>query len=108
MIELSKKMLNIRVTGIYNNFQERTLTISFQEDFVVKFNECAISFDLGITGHIVSYVSDRGTLGMTLELKKMKLNPEDYNYFLISRDIEDYDNKNELIISYKNFEIVEN
>ena len=72
MIEISEKILNKKVTRIYNDFIERTLTISFQEDFVLKFKQCAISFDLGITGHIVTYVSNSGTLGMTLELKILR------------------------------------
>lgn len=106
MTEISEKILNKKVVGIYNNFIEQTLELSFEDNCIIKFNQCAIVFDLGIVGHTVSFISFNGTLGIALELKKMKLNPEEYNYLLISRDIEDYENKNELLISYKKLEVI--
>lgn len=108
MINISERILNKKITGIYNNFFEQTLMISFEDDCILKFSGCAIVFDLGMIGHIISFVSDSGTLGMALELKRIKLDPDEYNYLLISRDIKDYENKNEIVISYKKMEFKNN
>ncbi|MCV9931833.1 hypothetical protein OIU80_06010 [Flavobacterium sp. LS1R47] len=104
MMNTIEKILDKRVIGTYYNFIEKTLTISFERDFVLKFYDCAIIFDLGIVGHIVTFISSNSTLGITHELKKMDKDPDDYNFLLISRDIKDYHNKNEILIAYKTLE----
>ncbi|WP_343615939.1 hypothetical protein [Flavobacterium sp.] len=71
MTEIIEKIMNKKIIGIYTNTINQTLEISFEDNFVIKFKECAIVFDLGIVGHTVSFISFNGTLGMTHELKKM-------------------------------------
>jgi len=84
MINISERILNKKVAGIYNNFFEQTLIISFfEDDCILKLGGCVIVFDLGMIGHIISFVSDSCTLGMALELKRMKLDPDEYNYLLL-------------------------
>lgn len=104
MTDSLQKVLGKRVTRIYHNYIEKSLVIYFDDDIMFQFYECALVFDLGITGHIINYVSPTGTLGMSFELKKLKYNPDDYNCLILSRDINDFDNKNEIIISFKDLQ----
>lgn len=101
MIDFSEKILNNKIVGIYHNYIEQSLKIRFENKTAIIFYECAVVFDLGIIGHIVSYVSQTGTLGMSFEIKKMNQDPSDYHFIILSRDINDIDKKNELVISYK-------
>lgn len=101
-MNICNEIQNRKITGIYHNYLSKQLTISLDNDLSVVFEGCAIVFDLGIVGHTITYVSDTGTLGLVLELKKNKEIPEDYNFMFLSRDIKAYENKNELVIAYKN------
>jgi hypothetical protein len=100
-MDITQKILGKRVVRICHNYIEKSLVIYFDGDMIVQFYECAIVFDLGVIGHIITYASLTSTLGMTFELKKFKQDPDDYNFIIISRDIKDYENKNEMIISFK-------
>lgn len=104
-MDLSNQILNKRVVGICHSYVEQSIRINFEDRTSIIFNSCVIAFDLGIVGHVVSFVSFTGTLGMTLELKKMNKDPDEYNYIILSRDIKDIENKNELLISYKSVKI---
>lgn len=104
-MELEKLFLNKRITGIYHNYIDRSLCIYLDDKTNVTFYNCALVFDLGIIGHIITYVSCYGTLGMSFELKRMKEDSDDYNFLLLSRDIEDIKNKNEILISYKEIKV---
>jgi hypothetical protein len=106
-MDILKKILDKRVTRIYHNYIEKSLIIYFNEEMTVEFYECAIVFDLGIVGHTITYATFTGTLGMTFELKRFKQNPDDYNCIILSRDIKDYENKNEMIISFKEYKFNE-
>ncbi|OWP84390.1 hypothetical protein BWK59_05535 [Flavobacterium davisii] len=101
-MDISQKILGKRVTRIYHNYIDKSLLIYFDEDLLVHFYECAIVFDLGIVGHKITYASHSGTLGISFELKKIGQDPDDYKCIIFSRDIKDYENKNEMVISYKN------
>lgn len=104
-MKIIEEILNKRVTRVYHNYNEKSMTIYFEENLIVHFHDCVIVFDLGIIGHIITYVSINGTLGMVSEIKRYKLNPEDYEYILLSRDINDFENKNEIVISYKRVQV---
>jgi hypothetical protein len=104
-MEVSSQILNKRVVGIYHNYIDQSLRLSLDDKTDIFFYGCAIVFDLGIIGHKVSFVSSTGTLGITFELKKMNKNPEDYKYIILSRDIKDIENKNELLVSYHQLEV---
>lgn len=101
MINLQDEILNKKVIGIYHNYKLKQLTINLGHDSLITFYDCAIVFDLGIVGHVISYLSNTGTLGIITELKKNNEDPEDFNFLILSRDIKDYLNKNEIVISYK-------
>jgi hypothetical protein len=105
MMDILKKILDKRVSKIYHNYIEKSLIIYFDEDFIVQFYDCVIVFDLGIIGHTITYASLTGTLGMSFELKRLKHNPDDYNCIILSRDIKDYENKNEMVISFKDLQL---
>lgn len=105
MITISEAVLNKKVVGIYHNYKAKILSITLEGGLLVEFSDCVIVFDLGIVGFVITYISDTGTLGMTLELKKINENPDDYNYIIMSRDIKDFQNKNEIVISYKEVSI---
>ena len=107
MNDILQKILDKRVTRVYHNYIQKSLTIYFDEDLIVQFFECAFVFDLGIIGHTVTYASNTGALGMALELKKNKQDPDDYNSVILSRDIKDFENKNEIIISFKECKLTE-
>ena len=107
MTEILQKLLDKRVSRIFHNYIEKSLIIYFDEDLMIQFYECAIVFDLGITGHIITFASLTGTIGMSFELKNLNQNPDDYNCIILSRDIEDYENKNEMIISFKEYKFTE-
>ena len=100
-----KKILGKRVSGVYYNYLLQILTINFENGYSLEFDGCVVVFDLGIVGHTINYISLTGTLGISSELKKLKLNLDDYNFITLSRDINDYENKNEMIVSYKNIQI---
>jgi len=104
-MELTELLLNKKVNGIYHDYVNRSLHIYLDDKIHIIFYNCAIIFDLGIIGHFITYVSCTGTLGMALELKRIKENPDDYSCILLSRDIKDITNKNEILISYKEFKI---
>lgn len=100
-------VLGLKVTGIVHNYYNKTLSIYFEGGSCLHFNGCVIVFDLGIMGHKVGYVAPKGTLGLTLEFEKLKLDPSDYNFCLLSRDIADYKNKNEIVLAFKDVKLEE-
>jgi hypothetical protein len=102
---VSELLLHKRITVIGHDYKNNSLRMILENHKSIIFYDCALIFDLGIIGHIISFVSFSGTLGMALELKRIGENPDDYNYILLSRDIEDTKNKNEILISYKDLEI---
>ena len=104
-MELEKIFLNKRITGIYHNYIDRSLCIYLDDKSNITFCNCALIFDLGIIGHTITYVSCYGTLGIAHELKRMKEDSDDYNCLLLSRDIKDITNKNEILISYKEIKV---
>jgi hypothetical protein len=101
-----EKILSKKVTGVYHNYSLQKLSILFENGLTIEFDGCVIVFDLGIVGHTINYISNNGTLGLIQELKKNHLNPEDYKSTTLSRDIDDFENKNEMIVAYKNVSIL--
>jgi len=101
MMNFQDEILNRRVTGVYHNYKLKQLSIQLDNGSLIAFYDCAIIFDLGIVGHYITYISNSGTLGMAMELRKNNENPDDFNFLILSRDIKDYLNKNEIVISYK-------
>jgi hypothetical protein len=106
-MNISEKLLGKRVSGIYHNYVAQSLSLSLDDGLIVQFDKCAIVFDLGIIGHVITYVANTGTLGIVLELKRYKEDPESYNFLILSRDINDYEHKNEIVIAYKNVNCLE-
>ncbi|MFN3487552.1 MAG: hypothetical protein ACK4YV_00380 [Emticicia sp.] len=98
------KIKNKRIISIVHNYSEKSLKINFEDNESIIFNGCVLTIDTGIIGHIISYVSNTGTLGMAFELKRMNQDPDDFNFVILSRDIKDLEQKNELLISYKQME----
>lgn len=101
MITILEAVMNKKVVGIHHNYKAKILSISLEDGLLVEFRDCAIVFDLGIVGYVITYISNTGTLGMALELKKINENSDDYNCIIMSRDVKDFQNKNEIVISYK-------
>ena len=93
-MDICNEVRNRKITGVYHNYKSKQLTISLDNGVSVIFEGCAIVFDLGIIGYEITYVSNTGTLGLTLELKKNKEIPEDYNFLLLSRAIQAYERMN--------------
>lgn len=103
-MEILQSLKGKKITAIYNNYIQQSLKINFEDNESIIFNGCVLTIDTGIIGHIISYVSNTGTLGMALELKRMNQDPDDFNFVILSRDIKDLEQKNELLISYKQME----
>lgn len=103
-MENLQKINNKRIISIIHNYLEKSLKINFEDNESIIFNDCALTIDTGIIGHTISYVANTGTLGMGLELKRMNQDPDDFNFVILSRDIKDMEQKNELLISYKQME----
>lgn len=100
--EIISKFTNLKIVGIIHNYYENRLTINFENNLNITFEDCVLVFDSGVINHIISFIAFSGTLGMTLELKSMGVNPDEYNFIILSKDITDYENKRELKIVYKN------
>ncbi len=98
-------ILNKKITGLFHNYIEMSMSVFFEDTTELKFVECAIVMNSGIVGHEITFASTSGTLGLTLELKKLGRDPNDYLYFIMSRDIKDFNNKNELLICYKRIQL---
>jgi hypothetical protein len=105
-MEFYEKILNKKVTGVYHEYILNKLHIHFENGFEIEFDVCVIVFDLGIIGHSISHISNTGTLGMAHELKKHHFNLDDFKTTILSRDINDIENKNEMIIAYKSAQIL--
>ncbi|AFK03011.1 hypothetical protein Emtol_1869 [Emticicia oligotrophica DSM 17448] len=103
-MEILQSLKGEKIIAIYNNYIQQSLKINFEDNESIIFNGCVLTIDTGIIGHIISYVSNTGTLGMALELKRMNQDPDDFNFVILSRDIKDLEQKNELLISYKQME----
>ncbi len=103
-MEILQSLKGKKITAIYNNYIQQSLKINFEDNESIIFNGCVLTIDTGIIGHIISYVSNTGTLGMAFELKRMNQDPDDFNFVILSRDIKDLEQKNELLISYKQME----
>ncbi len=101
-----EKILYKKVTGVYHEYALSKLHIHFENGFEIEFSGCVIVFDLGIIGHSISHISNTGTLGMAHELKKNHFNLDDFKTTILSRDINEIANKNEMIIACKSVQIL--
>ncbi len=101
MIKNLNLILERRITGIFQNHIEKTVMLSLDNQTTITFLGCVLVIDSGIIGHDLTYLAETSTLGITLEFKRMKLDADDFKHLLISRDIKDYKNKNEFLVSYK-------
>ena len=97
-------IIGLMVTGVINNYMDRTLTLTLNNDERLIFFDCKLIFDLGITGHKIGEISSDAGLGMALELKKYSIDPNAYQMCSISKDFNDYMNKNEIRIAYDYYE----
>ncbi|GEN72148.1 hypothetical protein [Chryseobacterium lathyri] len=103
--EIISKFTDKKIIGIVHDYYKNRLTINFDNNLNIIFEDCVLAFDSGVIKQIISFISFSGTLGMTLELKSMGLDPEKYNFIIFSKDITDYENKSELKIAYKKVKI---
>jgi len=99
------KTLGLTVSMVTNDFIKKEVTIHFDNEKSITFFGCALVYDLGIIGKRIGEYSNDAGLGMKLELNKLIENSEEYFFCSLSRDFEDYKNKNEIRISFKKIEI---
>jgi hypothetical protein len=90
-----------RIVGLYQNYIEGFLQMKLDSNLYVVFKDCSVALDLGITGHEIVVASDTVGLGMALILRRMKLNPDDFQYAFLSHEMSDLNVKNEISIAYK-------
>ena len=102
-IILEKTIGNI-VRRVFNDFIKKELIIYFEDEKSITFIDCAFVYDLGIVGIRIGDFSKDAGLGMKLELEKSTVNSEEYLYCTLAKDFKDYNNKNEIRISFKSIE----
>jgi hypothetical protein len=100
MIDKLRNIVGKQITSVQNNCTQCSIKLFFEDSSYIEFNNCVFSNDLGIIGHKINFLSDKPTLGTVLSLKELNLNPDNYKFLLLSRDIDDFKNKNEFIIVY--------
>lgn len=58
MINITELLMNRKIKGFYHGYIDRSLRVFFEDGLVIIFFNCALVFDLGMTGHSISFVSE--------------------------------------------------
>lgn len=95
------KTIGLIVSRVTSDFLKKEISIHFDNEKVITFSDCALVYDLGITGMRIGDYSNDAGLGMKLELNKLTKKAEDYFFCSLSHDFKDFKNKNEIRISFK-------
>lgn len=102
-----KDILGLTVLGISFYSEMKKVVILFDEQkYSLNFRGCPLAIDTGIIGQKIRVAEEySGEMGFVLELKKMKLDVDDFKYFILEgrKGEEWYQNK--LRIAYKYYEI---
>lgn len=95
-------LLNKTISTIHCNFENKELIILFSDKSKLELKECLYYNDLGIINKEINFVSEEGTMGFIILCKQMYKSYDDYKYLLLSHDINNFLNKKEISIAYKN------
>jgi len=98
-------LLNRTITNIYTNFELKELILFIDDGSKLIFKNCLYYTDLGIINNKITFVSEKGTMGFVIICKELNKNHEDYSYLLLSHNIENYLDKKEISIAYKEITI---
>ncbi|URM35545.1 hypothetical protein [Flavobacterium anhuiense] len=103
------KIKGLKVRGIIHNYNLKKLSISFYDtNESLIFYDCPVSFDTGIIGKEIRIVNEySGEMSFVIVFREMKLNSEDYNYFIIKGEDGERHSQNQIRIAYKRIEFKE-
>jgi len=98
-------LLNKTITNIYTNFESKELILFIDDGSKLILKNCLYYTDLGIINNKITFVSEKGTMGFVIICKELNKNHEDYSYLLLSHNIENYLDKKEISIAYKEIKV---
>ena len=80
-----EEILGLKIHGIIHYYNEQKMSISFDDSNInLEFYGCPLAFDSGIVSKIVHIAEEyNGEMGFVLTFKTMKLDADDYKYFII-------------------------
>nr|WP_315238659.1 hypothetical protein [uncultured Flavobacterium sp.] len=107
-MEKITEIFGLQIHAIIHYYNEKKISISFDNTNIrIEFYNCPLVFDSGIIGKKV-LVAERykGEMSFVLVFREMKLDVDDYKYFIIKgqEGLEHY--QNQIRIAYQSMEII--
>ncbi|WP_343615943.1 hypothetical protein [Flavobacterium sp.] len=107
-MQKNNKILGLKVHAIIHYYSEKKISISFDNtNSRLEFYDCPIIFDSGIIGKKIQIAEEyKGEMSFVIVFREMKLDVDDYNYFIIKGEEGKEHYQNQIRIAYKRMEIV--
>ncbi|TDW52802.1 hypothetical protein EV144_1011495 [Flavobacterium sp. 270] len=107
-MERITEILGLQIHAIIHYYNQKKISMSFENSNIrIQFNNCPLVFDSGIIGKKVKVAEQyRGEMSFVLVFREMKLDVDDYRYFMLKGEEGNEHYQNQIRIAYQSFEII--